>query len=557
MEEAETRYRTKLGSQSKTLKAAVTEYKRRYNRSPPLGFDDWWMFAERNEVKLVDEYDGLMEDLAPFWKLSGKELRSRAAQAGELPFVDLVSIRNGSAKAFNLRNGGSVSGRAEGFRAMIRRIAKELPDMDFPINAQTESRVLVPWERQQYPNITVQDSSQGLHAMLGGIFKADWGDEGNMWEAWRRTCHPDTPARRVFSSLRSNFRVQNVNYFESKPLPGDDFNFVARTSSSIDFCQHPPLHYQQGHFFSDWRPIHALYPIFSPAKVKGFLDIRIPSHYYYGNTPRYTYGWDYVNLELNEVDKMEVPWEKKVDKVFWRGASSGGGNHPPGHSPQFHRHRFIRMASDTSGSTNRTITFADPSRRNHFVSASVPISVLNRETTDVAFVKAVAAESYPGGAKALTSQHRFADSVSLGEHWKYKYVLDLDGVGYSGRFMAFLASDSVPIKGTVYSEFYESWIEPWVHFIPLSPSYQEVYNIHAYFSGPTNEAMKRLATSVVDRAMRIRLTETDRRLRRIARAGKQWKKTIGRHVDIETYVYRLCLEWARLTAEDRESMDYL
>ena len=72
--------------------------------------------------------------------------------------------------------------------------------------------------------------------------------------------------------------------------------------------------------------------------------------------------------------------------------------------------------------------------------------------------------------------------------------------------------------------------------------------------------------------------DADRRLKRIARAGKEWKRTMGRKVDMEgrccfllffffcegmlifffwlAYVYRLCIEWARLWADDRESMDY-
>jgi hypothetical protein len=68
----------------------------------------------------------------------------------------------------------------------------------------------------------------------------------------------------------------------------------------------------------------------------------------------------------------------------------------------------------------------------------------------------------------------------------------------------------------------------------------------------------------------------DRRLRRIARAGKNWQNTIGRRVDMEgelrpdpgvfaanqhvnlsaAYVYRLCLEYARLAADDRSTMDF-
>lgn len=223
----------------------------------------------------------------------------------------------------------------------------QLPDMDFPINAKAEGRVLVPWEHRKYPNLTLQDSSAGIESMLGGPFRPDWDDTGNVWEAWRRTCDPKSSARRLFSSLRNATAMQTNNYLSSATSsPGGDFSFTATTASSVDYCHKPYAHYTQGHFFSDWRSIPALYPVFSPAKARGFLDVRIPSHYYYGSTKRYTYGWDSVNLELKDVDPMEIPWEKKEDKIFWRGATTGGGSHPPGFAPQYQRHRYAIMIKD-------------------------------------------------------------------------------------------------------------------------------------------------------------------------------------------------------------------
>ncbi|KAF9462250.1 hypothetical protein BDZ94DRAFT_1166281 [Collybia nuda] len=561
MDAAETEFRKKLGGQSKTLKAAVTEYKKRYNRNPPKGFDEWWDFAQEHDVKMVDEYDGLVKDLAPFWELSGEELRRRTLQVGELPSIDVVRLRGGKSSAVTLHEDFEDSeggARASGFRAMLEKFQNTLPDMDFPINAKAEGRVLVPWEHRNYPNMTLQDSSAGIEEMLGGPFEPDWQDEGNVWEAWRRTCVPTSAARRLFSSLRNSFSNQINNYLSaSRSGPGSDFNFVPTTAATtLDFCSKPYAHYTQGHFFSDWRTIPALYPVFSPAKAQGFMDIRIPSHYYYGSTKRYTYGWDAVNLELKAVDDMDVPWEKKVDKVFWRGATTGGGSHPPGFSAQYQRHRFLRMASDTSAA-NRTITFADPPSSDNYISVPVPVSQLNEEIMDTAFVKAVSSESYPGGLEALMESHRFGDSVPLGEHWSYKYLIDLDGMGYSGRFMSFLASDSVPVKTTVYEEFYSDWIQPWVHFIPLSSAYNEIYNIHSFFSGATYSTLRAAnSTQMHLPARRRRSISGDRRLRRIARAGKQWKQTMGRTIDMEVYVYRLCLEWARLWADDRDSMTF-
>jgi hypothetical protein len=80
MADAEFKFRAKLSKQSRTLKAAVAEYRRRYKRDPPKGFDVWWSFAQEHGVKLVDEYDGLVADLEPFWALTGEQVRDRATE---------------------------------------------------------------------------------------------------------------------------------------------------------------------------------------------------------------------------------------------------------------------------------------------------------------------------------------------------------------------------------------------------------------------------------------------------------------------------------------------
>jgi len=77
MAEAEENFKQLLSRQSTTLKKAVVEYKRRYGRNPPKGFDQWWDFARRNDVKIVDDYDAIFEDLAPFRDMSGEEFRAR------------------------------------------------------------------------------------------------------------------------------------------------------------------------------------------------------------------------------------------------------------------------------------------------------------------------------------------------------------------------------------------------------------------------------------------------------------------------------------------------
>ena len=59
IERSETQWKRKLERQSKTLKQAVDEYKRRYNRLPPKGFEIWYVIehvltrtAQRAQVAL-------------------------------------------------------------------------------------------------------------------------------------------------------------------------------------------------------------------------------------------------------------------------------------------------------------------------------------------------------------------------------------------------------------------------------------------------------------------------------------------------------------------------
>ncbi|KAJ1301269.1 hypothetical protein OPQ81_003676 [Rhizoctonia solani] len=582
---AHRKYKGMLARQSSTLEEAVKEYERRYGRAPPRGFDEWFAFAKENGCKIVDEYDGMVKDFEPFWQLDGVEFRRRAEQVGELASIDLVRIKNGNTTIVNVErgnHGNEVSARAQGFAMMIEKYRHKLPDMTLAINARSEGRVLVPWVHLEYPNSTNQDSSTGLAAMLGGADAGaadkdahlipDWRGTGSVWEAYRQTCPPGTEARRLFHSIqghgsrpsafsRAQVQLESDTSAEENEDPyqgaGSDFSFVASTQDGFDYCAHPSAHTQSGHFFSDWRTIPALYPVLSPAKAPGFSDLVIPSHYYYASTKRYTYGYDSINTVVKDIDDMEHPWDRKVDKIFWRGATTGGGSSPPGFMAQYQRHRFVRMTSSES-EHNRTVVYAHPSRPNEYFAHKVPHKELNAHMVDAAFTKAVGCQHYPTGCAGMMKEMRFTQPVALGEHWKYKYVLDLDGQSYSARFFAFLASHSAVMKATVYREFWSDWIVPWVHYIPLSGGYDELYNIHAFFSPPsaTMSAIAKSENSNVTDTVQKELSEGDALLKKIGLAGRTWKRTNGRTVDMEAYVYRLCLEYARLWADDRDEWSF-
>ncbi|KAG8928009.1 capsule-associated protein CAP1 [Tulasnella sp. 418] len=569
MRDAEVKFKNLMSRQSKTLRDACKEYRTRYKRDPPKGFDDWWQFTQENNVKIIDEYDSLFRDLEPFWNLSGEELRRRAVQIGQLPSIDLVRITNGKAAVVKRKDqfiDAEVGARARAFEGMLEKFQQKLPDMDFPINAKAEGRILVPWEHTKYPNTTKQDSSGGIEDVLGGPFVAEWKGDGSVWDEFRRTCDPSSAARRILASRRSSANNTPKNRLAKaggSVKLDSDFSFSETVDDNFDFCAHPWARPHHGHFFSDWRTISALYPVFSPGKAEGYSDIIIPSHYYYFPSKGYTYGYDPANpLVSKDFDDGEVPWQNKTNKIFWRGSTTGGGSSPPGFVSQYQRHRFIAMVSDASDA-KRTVAFRYPHNSSEYVLSSVPVTELNKDIMDAGFTKAIGCVLYPGGCEGMKKALRFTDAVPLGQHWQHKYLIDIDGMGYSARWFAFLKSSSAVMKTTVYKEFFSDWIQPWLHYIPLSSDYSEIYNIHAYFSGASPSMVTSLSQSNATTASPIQVIhpthiahEGDAQLHKIAEAGREWKMTVGRIQDMDAFIYRLCLEWARLWSDDRESMSY-
>jgi len=58
--------------QSKTLPQAVAEYTRRYGRAPPKGFEGWWQFCKKNNVKIVDDVRDQAYSFIVKGKLNGR-----------------------------------------------------------------------------------------------------------------------------------------------------------------------------------------------------------------------------------------------------------------------------------------------------------------------------------------------------------------------------------------------------------------------------------------------------------------------------------------------------
>ncbi|KMP07830.1 capsule protein [Coccidioides immitis RMSCC 2394] len=142
---------------------------------------------------------------------------------------------------------------------------------------------------------------------------------------------------------------------------------------------------------------------------------------------------------------------------------------------------------------------------------------------DVAFTRIFQCEK-----KYCRDQHMYFKVKSWADKDKAlrsRLAFDIDGNGISGRYYKLLASKSAPLKQTLFREWHDERLVPWVHYIPVSQSLEELPELVFY------------------------LTSTEagqKRAREIAEQGRDWFSKAFRDVDLTVYTYRLMLELARL-----------
>ena len=81
VQDARQQFTHMVNSQSKSLGEAIANYKKRYSREPPPGFDDWYHVAVRLNTTIIDNYDSVMATFEPYWGMSAREIRARVREA--------------------------------------------------------------------------------------------------------------------------------------------------------------------------------------------------------------------------------------------------------------------------------------------------------------------------------------------------------------------------------------------------------------------------------------------------------------------------------------------
>lgn len=471
-----------LSNQSSTYEAAYQEYQRRYTIAPPQGFQEWYKMASLANSPIIDEYDSVHHSIAPLLSLSGRQIQKTMLYTYHQRGADLWLCQFSSAT--------SNTQCSHPFRTFDRHISllfntllanvTHLPDVQFLVNHIDEPRVVPQIHKpasSPYESITIQDYSQ----------KPTWDllTEGCNWD---------------------NETTNEMDDDRSFGIP-----FVADISLSQDLCRHPEYRQWYGLFVSpvSFRPIRGPVPVFSTGTLSTMGDILFPSP-------------AYLEKEFLYDASKDIDWEKKQHNLYWAGSTTGGFANKT-NWPLFHRQRFVEI-----GQNLKKQNFYLRKTSNGIKRVMSPF--LNGRLFHISFTRI-----FQCPWKVCYDQHAYFRTrawADKDEALKSTLAFDIDGNGISGRYYKLLASNSVPLKQTLLREWHDDRLVPWLHYIPVSQSMEELPEL----------------------VLHLTSTNSGRELsRQIAEAGKEWYSRAFRQVDLTIYIYRLLLEMARLQDPLREA----
>ncbi|OAA59537.1 Lipopolysaccharide-modifying protein [Niveomyces insectorum RCEF 264] len=511
-------------------------------------------------------FDRIDHDIRPYWALNATELATRASS-----WPHRVRVRNGVATME-----GDVAGKVpwlELWTKLVRPAAKWLPDLDMPINYMDESRLLVPFD-EVTRLVAAADRSRRL-APVDAVrstyhwpvlddqnadappqpYMPDWA-KSQLWEIARMGCPPDSPARNV--SAITDFSAPPVFPENWRPSYAQD-GYVKNMTAAADPCLQPHLRGLHGSFIEpiSMSTSRELIPLFGGSKLPMNNEILIPAAMYLSTNSLYSGGWTHG-----------PPWRSKRDGLIWRGMASGGRNRPETW-PHFQRHRLVAMLNGTTVAAAEKQEQEQEQGREQASQEAGPAATTTTKPASPFLLAPLSLYDFPRRrAQALGAWlGRFADAgftvlkclgaaseetdvdcpyvapyyravphLSMRKQYAYKFTPDVDGNSYSGRFRGLLFSTSLPIKATIYAEWHDDRLAPWLHYAPMDNTFQDLYGVLDYFT---------------------RDSKGDAAARLLAETGKRWAETVLRREDMLLYTWRALLEFARVCDEDREVLGFV
>ncbi|KAL1900846.1 hypothetical protein Cpir12675_000722 [Ceratocystis pirilliformis] len=524
---AESSFQQTTARQSQTLEEAVATYRRRYGIPPPPHFDTWFNFASESGFQLIDEFDTIYHNLRPFWGLKPETIRKRTVEAlGYSNDLLAVSIRNGEVTYAT----GSRQWQTNATVKMISKFVKYLPDMDLAFNINDEPKIHVQHDDMtrllEAADARIAKASQAID--LERTFSQRPEDMGagrgflahkttrfnemsrqRSWSMARMSCSPNSPARSLEEDAQDDLNEACYT----------DMCFVANMTAFSDVCRSPSLATSYGFFVcpNAFAFSNDLIPIFSQSKYSTTADILYPSPWYWVGKVKY-----------NETEDQS--WENKADDLYWRGSTTGGFSRLGGWRHQ-HRQKLVEGLA-VAPVDAKVLTNNGTADKPAWIEMPVVPPMLV-DATNVSFSHIGQCDT--GDCTAQKDFFKIEEYASREDGWAHKFLLDMDGNAFSGRFYSFLQSNSLPLKYAIAHEWHSERIMAWLHYVPLSLQGKEWWEL-----------------------LRWLRKEKDGRewAKKAAVAGQDWANKALRQVDMEVWFFRLLLEYGRVIDDDREKIGF-
>ncbi|BGP40488.1 Protein O-glucosyltransferase 2 [Rhodotorula kratochvilovae] len=506
-------WKAKLARQSRTLEQAIDEYERRYRRRPPRGFGDWFRFAQENAFVMVDEFDAMMDRVEPFLAVRPSNMVKRHEKLQFDPdfwiqdkaFTVELKQRGGHIAAHGPMKG--VNERTEQMLKLLGGIAKHLPDMNVTFTGHDVPWVVLSGEARERHRLAAREGRL-LPDEEADDYLDDW-----QYDGWAQVCPPDSPLRRV-PSFDERMKLGRI-YEEPKMR-----SFIKEHVQAMDLCTHPET--QLIHGFTAWsgpRP-GLLYPLFVSTMTSMHSDLLIPP--------------------IDQYDRplgRDPVWEdKKHNKLVWRGTTTGADLNIEHMRKWSQRPRLCRLPFEAGEATVPFAPSDTPTLLGPVNSLTARKQALAQRWFDFEFLGNAKQCDNDKVCEEFEKDFLWSDWMGPDEQNEYKYMLDVDGNGWSGRFHRLMSTNSLVLKATIFPEWYSEMIQPWVHYVPVQTDYSDLYPIMAFFLG--DEEGKGAHDALAQE---------------IAAEGKKWAETHWRWVDMEVYMYRLLLEFNRIMNRDEQN----
>ncbi|KAJ5682247.1 hypothetical protein N7462_005412 [Penicillium macrosclerotiorum] len=501
-------------SRSTTFRETVAKYRQTYGRHPPPGFKEWYQFARKHDIHNVDDFQQITGDLRPFWAIPPKQIRQMAAQLQSSTGMAGVRIRDHKVVS------ESEGWRVETLSASVSRLAKYLPDMDIAMNVMDQPRVMVTFEDiQKY--LEIEKNTRSTPGDATDLFTKDMDNFYDEKVDVKETLDPEW-----FS-------------IAGKPYMDDLGGFISNFTASSDLCTvGPTISDQHGFLFTASSNVitRKLLPVFGECKVSVNNDILFPANMYFMKDKRYVYN-----------SKYDYEWEDKADSLLWRGVTSGGVQLADNWW-HLHRQRFVQMANATEMDSKKVSILSKDNSGPYRGISDFNAAEFASSFFDVGFTE----------AWGCIPNCSFYDNVwtykkpkAFSEQFKSKYLVDIDGHSFSGRWRAFHQSKSLGLKATIFREWHDSRLFAWRHFVPMDNRYDDLYSLMTYFIGLHPPAAEDALSSHGPYVPRH-----DFEAEVIATQSREWAHRALRNEDLDIYLYLLLLEYARIIDDNRDTIGY-